>query len=237
MKAAVAWAIRQSPAMNTIMVAVLVVGVFAGITLRREEFPQFELEIVLVSVPYPGASPEEVESGICQKIEEAVRSVDGVKKVTSVAGEGAGNVVIEVKSDVPSVQKVLNEIQSEVDRIPSFPDLAEEPEVQQVTFRNSAITVGVVADGSDADDAELRLREITEQVRDDLLQIPQISVADISGEREYQIDVEVPEKTLREYGLTLTDVARRVRMRNLELPGGKIKDRGETYLLRGAYGC
>jgi len=233
MKAAVAWAIRQSPAMNTIMVAVLVVGVFAGITLRREEFPQFELEIVLVSVPYPGASPEEVESGICQKIEEAVRSVDGVKKVTSVAGEGAGNVVIEVKSDVPSVQKVLNEIQSEVDRIPSFPDLAEEPEVQQVTFRNSAITVGVVADESDADDAELRLREITERVRDDLLQIPQISVADISGEREYQIDVEVPEKTLREYGLTLTDVARRVRLRNLELPGGNIKDRGETYLLRG----
>ena len=145
MRSVITWAIRQSPAMNTIMVALLAVGLFAGTQLRREEFPQFELEIVLVNVPYPGASPEEVESGICQKIEEAVRSVDGVKKVTSVAGEGAGNVVIEVKSDVPSVQKVLNEIQSEVDRIPSFPDLAEEPEVQQVTIRNPAITVGVVS--------------------------------------------------------------------------------------------
>ena len=233
MKAAIAWAIKQSPAMNTIMVAILCVGIFAGFKLRREEFPAFELELVVVSVPYPGASPEEVESGICQKIEEAVRSVDGVKKVTSVAGEGAGNVVIEVKSDVPSVQKVLNEIESEVDRIPSFPDLAEEPEIQQVTFRNSAITVGVVSNESEAHDAELQLRELTEEVRNDLLQIPQISVADITGERKYQIDVEIPEKTLREYGLSLTDVARRVRTRNLELPGGNIKDRGETYLLRG----
>ena len=73
MRSVIAWAIRQSPAMNTIMVALLAVGLFAGTQLRREEFPQFELEIVLITVPYPGASPEEVESGICQKIEEAVR--------------------------------------------------------------------------------------------------------------------------------------------------------------------
>lgn len=230
---AVRWAIKNTPAMNTIVVGVLVVGVLAAFMLRREVFPQFELEIVLVTVPYPGASPDEVESGICQKIEEAVRSVDGIKKVTSVALEGAANVVIEVRSDVPSVQKVLNEVQSQIDRIPSFPDLAEEPEVQQVTFRNKAITVGVIQENSSAPDAELQLREITEQVRDDLLLIPQISQAEITGERKYQIDVEIPEKTLRQYGLTLTDVSRRIRLRNLELPGGTIRDQGETYLLRG----
>ena len=233
MRSVIAWAIRQTPAMNTIMVVVLAVGLFATWRLRREEFPQFELETILVTVPYPGASPEEVETGICQKIEEAVRSVAGVKKVTSVALEGAGNVVLEIRTDVPSVQKVLNEVQSEIDRIPSFPDLAEEPEVQQVTFRNPAITVGIIAERSESTDAELKLREITERVRDDLLEIPQISVAEITGERNYQIDVEIPEQTLREYGLTLSDVARRIRMRNLELPGGNIRDRGETFLLRG----
>jgi hydrophobic/amphiphilic exporter-1 (mainly G- bacteria), HAE1 family len=229
----VRWAIRNTPAMNTVVLAVLIVGVLSAFMLRREVFPQFELEIILVAVPYPGASPDEVESGICQKIEEAVRSVDGIKKVTSVAAEGVGNVVIEVRSDVPSVQKVLNEVQSQIDRIPSFPDLAEEPNVQQVTFRNKAITVGVIQENSEAPDAELQLREITEQVRDDLLLIPQISQAEITGERKYQIDVEIPEKTLREYGLTLTDVSRRIRLRNLELPGGTIRDQGETYLLRG----
>ena len=229
----VRWAIRQTPAMNTMLVAVLVVGAFSAFTLRREVFPQFELEIVLVSVPYPGASPDEVESGICQKIEEAIRSVDGIKKVTSVAGEGSGSVVIELRSDVKNVQKILNEVQSQVDRIPSFPDLAEEPNVQQITFRNKAITVGVVQENSNAPDAELQLREITEQIRDDLLLIPEVSQAEIYGERKFQIDVEIPEKTLREYGLTLTDVTRRIRVRNLELPGGTIRDRGETYLLRG----
>ena len=233
MRQMIAWAIKQSPAMNTLMLGILGVGLLAGMQLRREEFPQFELELILIGVPYPGASPEEVESGICQKIEEAIRSVDGIKKVTSVAGEGAGNVVVEVKTDVPSVQKVLNEIQSEVDRIPSFPDLAEEPDIQQVTVRNPAITVGVICSESEAPDAELQLRNITEKVREDLLLIKEVSVADITGERSYQIDVEVPEHTLREYGMTLTDVGRRIRMRNLELPGGNIKDRGETYLLRG----
>lgn len=230
---AVRWAIRNAPAMNMMVVAVLVVGTISAFLLRREVFPQFELEIILVSVPYPGASPDEVESGICQKVEEAVRSVDGIRKVTSVAAEGAANVVIEVRSDVPSVQKVLNEVKSQIDRIPSFPDLAEEPEVQQITFRNKAITVGVVQGPSVAADAELQLREIAEQVRDDLLGIAEISQAEITGERKFQIDVEVPERTLREYGLTLGDVARRIRARNLELPGGTIRDQGETYLLRG----
>ncbi len=231
--AAVRWAIRNTPAVNTLVLAVLVVGTLSAFMLRREVFPQFELEIVLVQVPYPGASPDEVESGICQKIEEAVRSVDGIDKVTSIASEGSGSIVIEVRSDVPSVQKVLNEIQSQIDRIPSLPDLAEEPEVQQITLRNKAITVGVVQQDSAAEDAELQLREITEQVRDDLLLIPEISQAEINGERKYQIDVEIPERRLREFGLTLTDVSRRIRQRNLELPGGTIRDEGETYLLRG----
>ncbi|MFM7058356.1 MAG: efflux RND transporter permease subunit [Planctomycetota bacterium] len=231
--AAVRWAIRNTPAVNTLVLAVLVVGTLSAFMLRREVFPQFELEIVLVQVPYPGASPDEVESGICQKIEEAVRSVDGIDKVTSIASEGSGSIVIEVRSDVPSVQKVLNEIQSQIDRIPSLPDLAEEPEVQQITLRNKAISVGVIQQDSAAQDAELQLRDITEQVRDDLLLIPEISQAEINGERKYQIDVEIPERRLREYGLTLTDVSRRIRQRNLELPGGTIRDEGETYLLRG----
>lgn len=220
--------------MNTVMVAILAVGLLSGSMLRREEFPQFDLEIILVAVAYPGASPEEVETGICQKIEEAVRTVEGIRKITSVAMEGTGNVVIEVRADVPSVQNVLNEIQSEIERIPSFPDLAEEPDIRQVTFRSPAITVGVVAKQKLQTDAlDLELRDVAENVRDNLLLINEISAANIVGERDYQIDVEIPEKTLRQYGLTLSEVARRLRQRNLELPGGSLRSYGNTYLLRG----
>ena len=129
--------------MNTLMVAIILAGVFSFGVMRRESFPEFELEIILVSVPYPGAAPAVTEEGICQKIEEAVRAVDGIKKMTSVAKEGSGNVILELRSDVDDVQKIVNEVRSEVDRIPSFPDLAEDTEVQQITMRWPAMSTSV----------------------------------------------------------------------------------------------
>jgi len=233
MKSVIRWAINKTPSMNILMISVLGIGLLSAYMLRREEFPQFELEIILVTVPYPGASPDEVESGICQKVEEAVRSIDGIKKVTSVAGEGAGTLVIEVDSEAPDVQKVLSEVESEVDRIPSFPNLSEKPEIRQLTMRNPAIKIGVVAADGEAAGAELKLREIVERVRDDLLLIPEITSANIQGERDFQLDVEISETTLRKYGLSLQEVARRIRSQNLELPGGKIKDESQVFLLRG----
>lgn len=232
MKSIVRWAINNSPAMNILMIAVLGLGGLAGMMLKREVFPRFELEIILVTVPYPGASPDEVENGICLKIEEAIRSVDGIKKITSVAAEGAGNVVIEVATDGPPVSKVLNDVESEVDQIPSFPDLAERVEIKQLTLRAPAIKVGVVGPDVNTIDAELQLREITENVRDELLQIKEVSLADIQPEKQYQIDIEVPEKVLREYGLTLSTVATRIRQQNLELPGGKVKSESGEFNIR-----
>ena len=108
MRAIVSWTIRNMPAMNTLLVAVLLVGAMAFASMRREVFPEFDLEIVLVTVPYPGATPEEVEEGICQKIEEACRSVEGIKKITSVAQEGAGFCVFELRESVEDVQKTLS---------------------------------------------------------------------------------------------------------------------------------
>ena len=98
MRRMVMLAINNSPAMNILMVAILVVGTISIMNLRREVFPEFELEIVLVTVPYPGASPSEVEEGICLKVEEAVQAIEGIKKLTSVAQEGAGSVVLELRS-------------------------------------------------------------------------------------------------------------------------------------------
>jgi len=145
----------------------------------------------LISVPYPGASPEEVESGICMKLEEAVQSLDYIKKMTSIASEGNGSVVLELDSDVPNVQKVLNEVRSEVDRISTFPLLAEDPDVQQITMRKPAIRVGVIGYERSTADAEWRLRETAEKVRDDLLLLPSVTQAEINGAKKYQIDVEI----------------------------------------------
>ncbi|MCG8583871.1 MAG: efflux RND transporter permease subunit [Pirellulales bacterium] len=246
MKSIIRWAVNNAPAMNTIMVGVLCAGLFCLVTMRREVFPEFDLEIILVTVPYPQASPDEVEEGICQKIEEAVRSIEGIKKQFSVAKEGAGNVILELHADVPDVQKVLNEVRSEVDRIPSLPERAEDPEIQQLTLREAAINLAVIApewEFEEIEDPELRaklqleaqleLREVAESVRDDLLLLPSVSQAEITGARDFQIDVEISEATLREHNLSLAEVARRIRRENVELPGGRIKTDSQEILLRG----
>ena len=235
MKSLIAWTVRNTPAMNVLVIAIMAIGWISFSSMRREVFPEFDLEMALVSVVYPGATPEEVEEGICQKVEEACRSVVGIKKITSVAREGMGYCVFEMTDTVADPQRVVGEIRSEVERIPSFPELAEDPKVEQVTLRSPAIKVGVVApptsDGGER--SELELREVTERIRDDLLALPSVSAVNISGGKDYEITIEISEDTLRKYGLTLKAVADIVRRENLELPGGTIRSEGGEVLLRG----
>ena len=235
MRSIVSWTVRNMPAMNTLVIAVLLLGAYCFSAMRREVFPEFALEIVLVNVPYPGATPEEVEEGICQKVEEACRSVVGIKKLTSIAQEGMGYCVVELVSSVKDVQKVLSEIRSQVERIPSFPELSEDPKVEQLTLRQAAIRVGIVApiQTDNREISESEMRELAEQVRDDLLALPTVSAANLIGAKEYEIDIEISEDTLRKFGLSLKAVADIVRRENLELPGGTIRSDGGEILLRG----
>jgi HAE1 family hydrophobic/amphiphilic exporter-1 len=242
MKGLPQWSIANGRALNIVLFAVMVVGWFAFGKLRRESFPEFELDTIRVTVPYPGAAPQEVEEGICQKIEEAVRSLEGVKKVTSIALEGSGNVVIELLSSVDSSERVLDEVRSEIDRIPSFPAEAEDPEVTMVTSRRTSIKLGLLAplgieDATSADDLtqlerDLEIRAVAEQLRDGLLGLDGVTQVQITGGRDYQIDIEIPEATLRSHGLTLGQVAEIVRRENRELPAGSIRDDSQEILLR-----
>ncbi len=235
MKSIIAWTVHNTPAMNVLIFAVMIIGLISFSTMRREVFPEFDLEIALVSVPYPGATPEEVEEGICQKVEEACRSVVGIKKTTSIAREGIGYCVFEMTDGVKDPQRVVGEIRSEVERIPSMPELAEDPKVEQVTLREPAIKVGVVAPLSYSTDerSELHLRDVAERVRDDLLALPAVSAATIGAAKDYEITIEISEDTLRKHGLSLKAVADIVRKENLDLPGGTIRSEGGEILLRG----
>ena len=233
MRGLIRWAISNTPAMNTLMVGIIIVGGFCVMEMRRELFPEFDLEIIFLSVPYPGASPEEVEEGICQKIEEAVQSIEGIDKIVSGAQENGGYVVLELESNVKDVQKVLNEVRSEVDRITSFPDLAEDPEIKQFTLRKVALRLGVVGPQSDDAHSQVALREMAEQVRHDLLLLPSVSQVDVVGAKDYQIDVEIPESRLREYGLSLRQVSDLIRRQNVEVPGGTMRTKSQEFLLRG----
>ncbi len=233
MRSLVRWAVDNTPAVNVIVVCTLITGLVSFFWLRREVFPEFELEIVLIQVPYPGASPADAEKGVCQPVEEAVRALDNIKRLISIAREGGGFVLVELDSNVRDVQKVVTEIRSRVDRITNFPELAEDPQVEQITFREAAIRVAVMGPDSSDPNAEFKLREVTEQIRDDLLELGEVSQANIQGAKPFQIDVEVSEDTLRKHGLTLTTVAQILRRENIEMPGGQLKADGQEILLRG----
>ena len=145
MKSIIRASILNSSALNLCMVSMMVVGWFCLRAMQRESFPEFELDRISISVPYPGAAPQEVEQGIAQKIEEAVRAIEGIKKVTSTASEGSCSVTLELNASGRNPDRVLDEVRSEIDRIPSFPLEAEEPQITLLTNRRASIRIGVIA--------------------------------------------------------------------------------------------
>jgi hydrophobic/amphiphilic exporter-1 (mainly G- bacteria), HAE1 family len=233
MRSWVSWAVQNTPGINVMVLAVIVSGIAGFAMLRRETFPEFELEYVLVTIPYPGASPADTEKGVCQPVEEAIRSLSGVKRLRSIAREGGGYVIAELNANVRDVQKIVNEVRSRVERISNFPELAENAQVEQLTFRQPAIRLAVIGPNSTDPDAEMRLREVTEMVRDRVLELPEVTQANLLGAKPFQIDVELSEDTLRKYGLTLSRVAQILRRENVEMPGGQLKADGQEILLRG----
>ncbi len=185
-------------------------------------------------------------------------NVEGVKKMTSVAREDFGYVILELDNDVQDVQTVLNDVRSQIDQISSFPPSAEDPEVKQIIFRTPAITIGLLGpplstEGNDLE-AQLELRELAEEIRSDLTELravppssmmrrmlaflfqpkgAAISAADIVAEKPYEIAVEVPEDTLRQYGVSLESLAQILRRQNVDMPGGKMETPSHELLLRG----
>jgi multidrug efflux pump subunit AcrB len=222
----ITWMAGHSVAANLLMAVLLIGGVISALRIKQEVFPEFDLDMVQVSVPYPGASPEEIEQGIILAVEEEVRGLDGVEQVTSTAAEGIGVVSIELLLGADP-QQAASDVQNAVDRILSFPAEAEKPRVTIPVRRLHVVDVIVYGDLS-----ESALRETTEQVRDRLLQDPGITLVELESVRPYEISIEISQETLRAYNLTLNDVAAKVRRSSVELPGGGIKTEGGEILLR-----
>ena len=126
---AIAWMARNSIAANLLMVILLAGGLWTTVTIQKEVFPQFQLDVVEVRVAYPGAAPTEVEQGVLRPVEEAVRGIEGIRELTSTAWEGRGRVTIELVSGADRM-KLFQEIDQAISRIRTFPEDIEEPEVQ-----------------------------------------------------------------------------------------------------------
>ena len=226
MKGLVSWFASNGVVANLLMVVILLGGALAVPEIRKEVFPEFSVDQISVSVLYPGAAPEEVEEGICIRIEEAVQSLTGVKRITSTASEGMGIVNVEVLEGT-DIRELLDEVKGRVDAISTFPEEAEQPVIQEIIPRSQVINVAV---SGPAD--ERTLKRVAEQVRDEVVSLSGITQAELSSARPYEISIEVSEDALLRHGLSFDQVALAVRRSSLDLPGGSVRTEGGEILLR-----
>ncbi|MDP8263506.1 MAG: efflux RND transporter permease subunit [Candidatus Ancaeobacter aquaticus] len=225
-KGPLAWMAGNTVAANLLMLVFIIGGLLYSTRIKQEVFPSFELDMVSISVPYPGASPEEIEKGVIFSVEEAVRGLDGVKEVTSKSQEGVGTVRVEILLGENN-QKILQDIKQEVDRITSFPEETEEPQITLLTMRRQVLQLVLYGDTD-----EITLRKLAEKVRDELIQSKDITQVELGAVRPLEISIEVPQSNLRAYNLTLDEIARKVKQTSVELPGGGIKTNSGEILLR-----
>ena len=226
MNGVISWFARNGVAANLLVAFIVLAGLYSMKNLKREIFPEVDSDMISVTVSYLGAAPSEVEEGVCIRVEEAIQSLEGVKKITSVAREGMGVVTAELLEG-EDASKLLDEVKARVDAIDTFPEEAEKPVVQEVLIRKQVINIAIAGDVDDA-----TLRRLGERVRDDLTALPNVTQVELENVRPYEVAIEVSENTLREYGLTFDEVARAVRLTSLDMPGGSVKTEGGEILLR-----
>ncbi len=220
------WMAHNSVAANLIMALMIVGGLLTLPSIKQEVFPEVTLDQVTVSVPYPGAGPEEVEQGVVLAIEEAIRGIEGIKEIRSTASEGVGQISAELHTNADD-DRVLNDIKGAVDRITSFPRDAEEPTVSLLTPLREVVSVILHGDVPPE-----QLRTAAEEVREELLNREDITQVQIEGLPAPQMTIAVPMESLRRHNVTLQRIASAVGNASVDLPGGAIETPTGEILLR-----
>jgi len=211
------FSVNNPIAANFLMMFMLIGGAYYAMTLPRELFPAFNPNSVNVIVTYPGATPADVEKGILIKLEEAIHDLDDLKQLTSNISEGMASINVEFENGT-DIDQAVNDMKAAVDRVQNVPVEVEEIEVRKVEMIFPVIAIAIYGDTT-----ERNLREISENIRDQVLELDEVSKVNLSGLREPEIAIEVDPGMLEKYQLTFQDVAREIGNDNLDVPGGKLK--------------
>ncbi len=224
----VAWMVNNRVAANLLMLLLVVGGYFAIGQVKQETFPSIDLNTIRIQVAYPGATPDDIERGILTSIEAEVRGIDGVTRLTSQAQEGVGSVSVEL-GDFVDQQVVLQDVKNAVDRITTLPEVAEQPDIQLLTTRRVAMSLVVYGNHS-----WTTLRENAERLKQRLMTEGGLTLVEVAGQQTGKIRVSIDEGQLRALGMSLPEVAERIRVSAQDLPAGGIETTAGEILLRTA---
>lgn len=227
MKKVVAYFIKYPVAVNIIIIAFVLLGILGYSNMKSSYFPLVDSNTISVNIVYPGASPQEIEEGVVLKIEDNLKGLVGVDRVTSKSSENAASITIETFKDY-DINVVLADVKNAVDKIPNFPTGMEPAVIAKV--ENVAETVSFVVTGEKI--SLKSLKQITREIESDLRRIDGISQIAISGYPDEEIEIAVRENDLLAYNLTFQQVANAVSAENIITSGGSIKTKAEEYLIR-----
>jgi multidrug efflux pump subunit AcrB len=222
----IAWFARNHVAANLLMLVIIVAGLASALQMRIQVNPNIEPNNIRIEVLYPGASPGEVESAVVARIEESLRDVKGIEEMRSFAREGRGSINLSIESDYDP-QVAMDEVKLAIDRVAALPAESERPIISRSFKQTSAVNVQIYGDLD-----ERGMKMLAQQVRGEILNLPSVTKAELAGARNYQVSIEVTEVSLRQYGLTLSDVAQAIRVSSVDLGAGSIRTDVGDILLR-----
>ncbi len=222
----IAFFARHPTAGNLLMLFLAVIGLLALPGLQRETFPSFASDELEIRVVYPGASPEDVEEAVCQRLEDAIESVSDVAELRCEAREGLALTVVEMMEG-GDLSRFIEDIKSEVEAIDNFPEQVEMPRIRERGRTDNVIAIAVTGPMAEQD-----LKAYAEQTKRKLQQLSQIAQVDISGFSTHQLRIDVPTQALRQYGLSVSDVANAVSRQGIDLPSGSLETRDRDMLIR-----
>jgi len=222
----IAWFIRNPVAANLLMMLIVIMGFVSAFTIRTQATPDSQLDQIVIEVIYPGASPTEIEATVVTKIEDSLKGVQGISELQATMREGTASLTLDVSSDF-DVQELLDEAKLAVDRVSGFPPSMEKPRIYK---RETLSMVMFVQVSGELD--ELAMKAYANTVRDEILDLPGVTSANMSSNRPYELSIEISEAQLRLYDLTLQDVATAIRGSSIDLPAGALKTAAGNILLR-----
>ena len=213
-------------AANLLMILFLLLGLMNMGDIRRETFPDFTSTEISVTAVYPGATAEDVEAAVCERIEEAVEGVSNLIKVTSKAEEGRATVTLEMQ-DGANATEFLNDIKTEIEAISNFPEEVKDVIVKRLNRTDQVLSVAVTGPMS-----EPHLKLYCEQLKEKIKQLPLVSQVDILGFSEHQLQIEIPLHKLMHLGLSVNDIQSVFQNQSIDMPAGTIETDQTDYLIR-----
>ena len=227
MRGIISYFIKYHVAVDVFILSFFIFGIYGALSLKSSFFPLTEERNIIITIAYPGASPQEVEEGIVLKIEDNLKGLEGVERVTSTSRENSGNINVEIEKG-RNVDFMLLEVKNAVDQVPTFPTGMEPLVVSKQRPMRPTISFSI----SGKQVPLVTLKQIGRQIENDIRAMPGISQINITGFPQEEIEIAVNENSLLAYNLTFDEVSRAVANANILVTGGNIKTDAEEYLIR-----